>query len=490
MAKVVRNPNQAGSMSAPKRTTADIYKDIGLAALQGASLGFSDEVISAFSDKPIEEIRADMERFRETDPIKAYGAEIIGAMLTGGGAAIGAGRMAMRAGSELGKRASYLIGGGTSALEGGLYGAGTGETAGERLTGAGIGVPLGAVSGIAGQAIMPTLQKGARSMIKRGYPLTAGQAFGGTIGSIEQKVSAPFVQEAIAEARRRPQQMFMRETIDEALKPLGVKVPEGMTGETAVDFAEDAISEAYSSVVPKAKFSTVEPDNQIAEIIEKAQKDGVFDADDVKAFTKDLNEVYTSLKRNGSMTGQLFKESESMMSSQIKSYKMGNQRRQMRVMRDIQSVLRDQFASQNPDLPDLQAANKAFRNMRPIVKLSDRRAATGGEFGAGQLVRAETQSRPRDAAEVIRAREARDILGQTVPDSGTAGRLELGRALTSPRSAIGLGSKVLASTLMYDYPKLGRGLVKLPAYAVGYGATPAALLGGEEALTGLGLLGE
>ena len=462
--KVKIDPLQ-GDQVAPKRTQMDIFRDIGRAAAQGLTLGFSDEfeagLRSIYGDKSYKEIakeiRSEMEGFRESDPIVAYGAEILGSMLTGGvGAARAVGRTV---GTEAIKRAGIA-----GAAEGAIYGAGTGESAGGRLAGAAIGAPLGGVTAAAGQKIMPVLQEGAKSMLSRGYPLTMGQAYGGKIGSIEQKISTPFLQESIQEARRRPQQMFVRETIDEALKPLGVKVPEGFTGETAVDFAEDAIGEAYAAVVPKAKFSTALPDKEIKSILDKALKDGIFDADDLKAFNKDLSEVYTSYKRNGSMTGELFKESESEMSGAIRSFRNSGQRRQARVMRDIQSTLRDSFAKQNPDLPDLQAANQAYRNMRPIVKLSDAKAATGGEFTPAALVKAETKGRARTSPEVIRAREARDILGQTVPDSGTAGRLAVGDIMTAttPRKALGLVGNIAASTL-YDYPKLGRGAAQVPA---------------------------
>ena len=440
----------------------DFYRDIARAAGQGLSLGFGDEIEAAvtsfFGKRPysevVKEIRGDISQFKEQAPVVAYGAEILASMITGGAGtarAVGA-----NVGREAIKRAG-LAGGAEAAI----YGAGTGETPEQRIMGATIGAPVGAVTAGLGQKYMPALQEGAKSMLKRGYPLTMGQAVGGKVSSIEQKMSLPFLQESIQEARRRPQQMFVRETIDEALKPLGVKVPEGFTGETAVDFAEDAIQEAYAKVVPKAKFSTAAPDTEIESILQQALKDGVFDADDLKKFRKDLAEAYTSKKRNGAMTGELFKEAESDISSAIQSFRMSGNRRQARVMRDIQGVLRDQFAKQNPDLPDLQAANKAYRNMRPIVKLSDRKVATGGEFTPAALVKEETRGRARTSPEVVRAREARDILGQTVPDSGTASRMLLASPFTAytPKRALGLGSLVAGSAL-YEFPKLGARLGK------------------------------
>ena len=141
--KVKIDPLQ-GDQAAPKRTQMDIFRDIGRAAAQGLTLGFSDEfeagLRSIYGDKSYKEIakeiRSEMEGFRESDPIVAYGAEILGSMLTGG---VGASRAVGTAvGREAIKRAASF-----GAKEGAVYGAGTGETIGERIGGAAIGAPLG-----------------------------------------------------------------------------------------------------------------------------------------------------------------------------------------------------------------------------------------------------------------------------------------------------------------------------------------------------------
>jgi uncharacterized protein YqeY len=501
--KVKIDPLQ-GDQAAPKRTQMDIFRDIGRAAAQGLTLGFSDEfeagLRSIYGDKSYKEIakeiRSEMEGFRESDPIVAYGAEILGSMLTGG---VGASRaVGTTIGREAMKRAgiteageSVVRAGGAGAAEGAVYGAGTGETISERIGGAAIGAPLGGVTAAAGQKIMPVLQEGAKSMLGRGYPLTMGQAYGGKIGSIEQKISTPFLQESIQEARRRPQQMFVRETIDEALKPLNIKVPQGFTGETAVDFAENAIGEAYDAVVPKAQFNAIEPNAKIEEILNKAKADKVFDASDLKAFRKKLNESYFRFMRNPDAGGEAFKTAESKLSGQIKSALQKGDVTDVRILREIQESIRDEFAEQNPDLPDLQAVNKAYRNMRPIVKLADQRASSAGEFTPTGLLKAETKGRARTSPEVIRAREARDILGQTVPDSGTAGRLAVGDVMTAttPRKMLGLTGNVLASTL-YDYPKLGRGAAQVPARLMRSLAPTAATQAPSVAGQFMGLLGD
>ena len=434
MAKLPRQKMHAPVM---ERTGFDIANDIGRAVLQGVTLGTSDEIYGLYkmftSDKTYEEARQEiiegLERFRETDPVKAYGFEILGSMLTGGGAALGAGRMGATKAGQL-----ALAG-----LESSVYGAATGETPEERMVGGAIGAVTGPVTAGIGQKITPVLQEGAKSMISRGYPLTMGQAFGGKIGAVEEKVSLPFLQESIKEARAIPQRMFMNETINNAIAPLGKKVPEGVTGEEAIDFAEAAISEAYQSVVPKAKFSPASANEKINAILKKAVDDGVLDDVDLKEFKKELSDVYFRKQRNGQMTGELFKEAESEISSSIRAFKSKGQRRQQRIMQEIQSELREEFANQNPDLPDLQAANKAFANTRNLKKLSEAATARQGVFTPAALAKAETKRLGRFAPEVKRAREARDILGATIPDSGTAGREAVSELLRSPiKGSVGL----------------------------------------------------
>ena len=173
------------------RTTADIFRDIGRAAAQGATLGFSDELYGLYSefmtdkdyDTAVAEVRKGLEQFRESDPVLAYGAEILGSMVTGGAGATRA--VAGTAGREALKRA-----GAASGLEAGIYGAGTGETMEERALQAAISAPVGAATGVAGEFALPRLTSAARGLMGRktaegGYRLTPGQQFGGGLQKFE-----------------------------------------------------------------------------------------------------------------------------------------------------------------------------------------------------------------------------------------------------------------------------------------------------------------
>tara|TARA_Y100000114_G_scaffold84501_2_gene78047 strand:- start:614 stop:2197 length:1584 start_codon:yes stop_codon:yes gene_type:complete len=474
MATLPKSPRNA-----PKegRTYTDILIDIGRAAAQGLSFGTGDEIEAflrsigsdASYSEIVKDVRENIDRYRQENPVVAYGAEIIGAIptaLVGGGAIL---QGVSRGASPLQK--AMAVGG----AEGAIYGAGASDTPTltERAKSGAMSAPFGAVGGAIGQKLTPVLQEGAKSMIKRGFPLTIGQAYGEPLSSIEQKISSPLMQPVIQAARAKPQQKFVTETIDNALAPIGVKLPFGVTGEEAVDKAMDAIAESYEAILPKAKLNVQPVNTKIDSIIGKAMlsldKGGVsLTPDDVKDFRKIINEVYGRFASgaNKTISGERFKESEALMSKAIRNLKNQGKLTETRLLREVQSSLRDEFAKQNPDLPDLQAANKAYRNMMPIVKISDAAVSRQGVFTPSRLVKEEQKGRGRKAEEVVRAREARDILGSTVGDSGTAGRL-----MTSPMKTLAsLPSYPLLSS-MYEFPSFGRNVAKLPALAT-KGTTP------------------
>ena len=99
------------------------------AGLQGVTFGFADELEAmaraAASDRTyqqeVKDIREDIEQFRETNPVAAYGTEILGAIPTGVGLGIGLLRAGVRGAGKLG------------AIEGGIYGIGEGEGVEGRL---------------------------------------------------------------------------------------------------------------------------------------------------------------------------------------------------------------------------------------------------------------------------------------------------------------------------------------------------------------------
>jgi hypothetical protein len=463
---------------APKadRTTLDIATDMARAATQGATLGFSDEMYGLYksfvSDKTYEEardeVREGLERFRESDPVKAYGLEILGSLLTG----LGTTATAARLGAQTGIKTAAALGAG----EGALYGAGVGETPEERLTGAGTGLAIGGTMGGVGQAIMPKITQGAKSMMGRGYPLTAGQAFGGRVKSMEEKISLPFAQEMIQEARRKPMQRFSQEAVENAIKPLGKEIDKNLFGEQAVEAAEDIVSEAYQEIVPKLSIDVEPLDAKINSIVSENVQKGFIPPKDASDTLNVLNDIYRRNITDGKLSKQLLKDTESELSSEIFRLTKGsaNDRRMARTLRQVQSAMRDEIAEQNKGVADLQKVNQAFKNLKPIKAASEASVAKAGEFTPTQLLRRkEMKALPPTAPEKVLAREARDVIGATVPDSGSAGRFLASEFVRDPlKTGLGVPASLLMGSLYGTGAGRGtlRGLMRTPAATLKYSA--------------------
>ena len=110
---------------------------------QGITFGFGDELEARYRaltgdrsyDEEVADIRESIEQFRETNPVAAYGSEIVGSIPTG----LGLAGLALRGGL----RGAAKIG----ALEGVIYGAGEGEGVEGTATSAALGAGLGAAGG-------------------------------------------------------------------------------------------------------------------------------------------------------------------------------------------------------------------------------------------------------------------------------------------------------------------------------------------------------
>ncbi|MEK9575970.1 MAG: hypothetical protein VW014_00225 [Halieaceae bacterium] len=485
------------------RTTADIFRDIGRAAAQGATLGFSDEMYGLYSelmtnkdyDTAVAEIRSGLDKFRETDPLLAYGFEIAGSILTGGA---GAGRAVGTAvGREAVKRAGIAGG-----VEAGIYGAGTGETPEGRAMSAALSAPLGVATGAAGQAILPRVTEAATGLMARrtaesaprpfaGYPLTPGQRLGGGIQRFEERLtSLPFTGELISASLGKPMRIFRRDAVEQALGPkLAAKLPKGLEGNELVERASQVVSQAYEDVVPQLSIKAKPVDDKISSILNQAQSDGVIDAGDLTALQKTLNRVYTRRKKDGMISKQTLKNVETDMGQAVRTLMRGGgaEANLGFIMKDIQSALRSEIASQNPDVPDLQAVNRAFSSMRPIEKAKDAAVGAEGRFTPTQALR-QMKDRPAQAEVKALARQAQPIITPTTGSSGTIERGMAAQVVRDPIGSLGGAATFAPLALMYGTGPLGRkagvGAYRSPGLLL-RGSAPAAGVSSQEQLGGL-----
>ena len=458
-----------------------LAEGITQSALQGLSFGTADEIQgfaralyakfidgddfnTAYSDT-VNEIRSDLKSFREQEPLYAYGSEIVGSLPT----AILGGAGLARAGVGAVKGAGAM---------GALYGAGATDS-GDPVDRA-IGGTIGGLTGGTLQKVAPYATEGAKELIKRGVPVTVGDAVGGGLKRFEEALtSVPFVGSAILGAKQRSKIGFDKAIYEEILsplKPFGVnpkKVVEGKTGNELYDAVEKVVSKAYDDVVPKLKL----PNRNIVQSrIDDAIYNSVETLDDnlEKVFFKDLEKIiYSKFDAEGNLSGNAYKKAVSEL--RTKARKIGASQPTLfsddliGSYKNVEKVLIDILKETNPaEKVKLDAIDKAFKRLLPVEQTVIQ--SQGGEFTASQVLRnikkADTSKRKKDFARgkvdmqpLVRA--GQETLTPRLPDSGTGTRQMVGGALFGGGLAIDpLTTGIGAGLSVPAYSPLGTNLIR------------------------------
>jgi len=440
------------------RTTTDVLFDVGRAIGQGVTFGTSDEleafVRSKFTesgksfDEELDTIRSEMKSFSDAHPYTALGLEIAGSLPT----AVGLGRTLARKGIE----SAAKIGG----LESAAYGAGSAEGgAGDRASGAVVSGALGMAGGKLAEKITPKVLSGAKSMLEKGYDLTPGQTYGGAVKSIEEGVSLPFMQDIIKGQQLVTRQQFNRKTVEGALSGLkNAELPKDLTGENLVERASEIVSDNYEAILPKLSIDVAPLQSKIQSIVNSRVQAKALSPADLKELNLEISDLVTRHATDGKLSKQILKDVESSLGKE--AFNASN-RRIGRALKEVQSALRDEISAQNPNVPDLQKINTAFRKLVPIEKAKAGSVGSGGEFTPTKLLmQREMKQLSPLAPEKIAARQARDIIGVGTGSSGTAERL----MRSSPfKTALGLAGAIPTSMLYGGVGgRLGRKSPQLP----------------------------
>jgi hypothetical protein len=442
-----------------ERTGVDVAFDIGRQIAQGLTFGTADEaeafIRSQFTDsglsydEEIGKIRGEMQQYQGKHPYMSFFLEAIGAVPSAlaGGAGL----------ARLGVKGAAKIGG----IEGGLYGFGAAEgTPMERAPEAAIGAGLGAGMSAAAQRFLPgRTTPEAKQLLGEGIPLTPGQRLGGAARTMEERLGGmQFYGDIIKAAENRALQAFNRTAMDKAIEPIGVKVPKNLTGQDAFAYAHNVVSDAYQRVMPKLSVSS-DAIERLAIGSLSEDKFGMTDAAQ-ETFSRKAKAVLLDRfdKETGTLSGEALKKAESDLGEEAISLMTSSNsvdRDAGRALFDLQAALRQQLVKENPDAgAELAAANKAFRQLLPVEKaVTVAATGKGGTFTPSQLLRgmkgAERGPRKTKFAKGEMpmqpfAAAAQDVMGSTIGDPGTAGRLDL-MSLTDP---VRLATRAVAIPLM------------------------------------------
>lgn len=418
---------------------------------QGLTFGFADEIEaklqSIFSEKDYKEIRDGLrrqgEQYAKENPKAALALEIAGSFALPG---LGAAKLAGQ-----GVKGAVKYGSG----QGALYGAGQAEelkdVTGNVLSGAGMGAGGGVIFNRLGAAIAPKIQQGAKKLLDDGVELTPGQMMGGKFNAFEESLTSSLP--GIAGARRGATETFNQSIANKVLAPLGKKLPENVTDiNTAALKVKQIVDKAYDDALIGASVKRTSSWKEgLKNIVKEAEETGVSKRG-IAAIKKEINIINKMISTKG-ISNKTIKKVDQNIKKKVDAYKKTTNVAEVEAFDSIQQIktlFKNEIVKQNPKQGQkLLQIDKAYGDIKSYAD-----AVGGGTlkgvFTPGQLLR--TSGKGKNAANTLwkkatlktnlqkEAKNAQNIIGDTLPQSGTVPRL------AGLFSAIGLGSSALFSS--------------------------------------------
>lgn len=326
------------------------------------------------------------------------------------------------------------------------------------------GGAMPAVMAGVGRAVSPAASRDPNlAMLKaEGVRPTVGQSVGGWANALEEKAqSLPVVGDSIRAARLRSLEDFNNAAINRATSKIGQQV-DG-SGTDAIRQAGDLISDAYDSA--KNQLGGFKIDTQAKKELGNLQMLAMKGLEGRERNTvKQYFQNYINT-RDG-LTAETFKELDSKLTNDIAKFSSGDayQQKVGDALKEVQRILTDNAKRANPDAAQaLKAADAAYANLVRLEGAAVGAKGNGGVFTPGQLLTAVrgADKSVRDRATARGTALMQDlavagntVLGNKVPNSGTADRLWLGGAalggagMVSPYAVGGL----LGGAALYSNP--------------------------------------
>lgn len=315
--------------------------------------------------------------------------------------------------------------------------------AGDMAKGAVIQKAGGMVIDKVADTLSPIVSPAVKRLTDAGVKLTPGMRRGGRAMAAEDKaMSRPIVGPAIAKARGETGDSFVTSTVNEALTPLGVRVPAPVKpGHDAVDWAHTEVSRAYDAVIPNVAVKVngqqfAQKIAPVAQTLPAAQR-------------KELQRLISLHLKNGQLAGQELKTAQGeirRLSSLYGRSQAAADNELGRALGAVDDELTAAMLAQNPKwAPELQKVNEAYRGLKVVEDAASR--ADGGVFNTGQLKQAVRRGdRTKGKSGTARgnafmqdfSEAAREVLPAQVPNSGTADRMMAGNIFSNLRGAADL----------------------------------------------------
>jgi hypothetical protein len=366
-----------------------------------------------------------------------------------------------------------MIPGVNTAAGAAALGAGTGALAPvasdeSRLT----NTALGAAGGVVGQKVAgamsrvlsPQTAPAVRGLMDQGVTPTPGQIMGGFAQKAESLMeSIPFLGHGIKESKTRAIEEFNKAALNRALEPIGQKVDKvGHEGiKEALSFAGKAYDDALAQlprvdVDPNFNYAILNIKNMGQQLIPERQKQ-------LDQILKE--QVFDKITPADTMSGETFKTMDSVLKSKARQFLQSTDFDQRQIGDALNAVvgeLRDLAVRNSPDAAQaIKNADTAYAMLLRLEGAAGSSGAVDGVFTPAQLGqsvrRLDTSVRKRasaqgDALMQDMSTAGREVLGASVPNSGTADRGLMGLLLGGAIDPMLAGGMVV-----------GRGMYAAPA---------------------------
>ena len=391
-----------------------------------------------------DDLRASNAEFARQNPKTAMALEVAGGIATPV-----AGLNALR-GASLGAKVAggALQGGGFGAL----YGAGNAkeieDVAEDAMTQGTLGALTGGALSGAGAILAPKVSSGVRKMMEKN-DLTYGQMGGKTASTLEQKLGA--VVPGVKTARNRAMSNWNREVAEEVANTIGAKIPKNLkTTSEYSQYITKAVNEAYDSAFDGMQVTlTPKLKAQFADLLENSGLDRLAK----KKLKSELSRIQTMARKKP--TGRLVKDLDSNIKNRVNAFRKStnlNESPLEEPLRKARELFKESVIEQNPTQgAKWLATDKAYGQIASFQKAVGLGNKTG-TFSPAMLNRSATEGMTSASKRISKANqtgrlqkisnEAEEILGDFVPDSGTAGNLATNAVVAGFIDPVALASLV------------------------------------------------
>jgi hypothetical protein len=328
--------------------------------------------------------------------------------------------------------------------------------------------PLNLVTKPVASIISPKVAPEVKTLMNEGVTPTTGQILGGGFQRLEEGLSSvPLVGDFIKNAQLRAVEDLNKAAFNRALKPIGKELPKDITGREAVQFADDALGNAYQKLLPKM---TVQADTTFTTGLSNLKQ--AVDSGAINQTTKDFfnkwidNNVNNKFQGQGAITGETLKgiqENFRVKINELSASTLNDERVIAGALKQAQDEFRQLVTRSNPNYAkELNAINTGYANFKRVQNAASKLGAEEGIFSPAQLQNAvRAMDKSKDKARFAEGKalmqdlseSGKTVLGSKVPDSGTPYRT-MAAILASGGAGVsgypGIAAGLAASPIMYS----------------------------------------